>query len=60
MHELPLFAAFDQFRLGEDFQVMRNGRGSDPSQTHQLPAREISIGGNGFKDPQSRLIRQRF
>jgi len=60
MYELPFLAAFDQFRLGQDFQVMRNRRRSDLPQTHQLPAGEISIGGNGFKDPQSRLIRQRF
>ena len=57
VNELPLAAAFDELRVSQHFEVVRNGGGRDPSQRDQLTAIYPPLFGDGLKDHEARLIR---
>jgi hypothetical protein len=51
-------AAFDEAGVGENFEVMGDGRGSDTLEGDQLTADHLFIGGNGLKNQEACGVRQ--
>lgn len=55
---LALSAGLDEAGIGENFEVMGDGCGSDTLERDQLAADHFLVGGNGLKDQEARGVRQ--